>query len=226
MSEVVYTLTELRNTPTYSSGAADPTYDAVSAAHQNAKNDMITNNALIRGTQKSHRIEFENAKKKIRKAATTPAAPAATTPASTGNPAAPSTTQARQGVGGPAAPPKTAPLRDNIFSGVKSASAYLHISENQALQWPSAEDRASLTERISVSALRAGMVLPTLHFGICDTSGTGRLLYSDSRTSGQFNAPIDDIQEPGMRARTPTVPQDQGAHRSILRQSCEHSMSH
>ena len=48
---------------------------------------------------------------------------------------------------------------------MKIASAYLHISENQTLQWPSAEDRVSLIERISVSALRAGMVLPTLQFG-------------------------------------------------------------
>ena len=53
--------------------------------------------------------------------------------------------------------------RDSIFSGVKIASAYLQ--EYHALKWPSNDDRTSLMERISVSALRAGMVLPVLQFG-------------------------------------------------------------
>ncbi len=47
---------------------------------------------------------------------------------------------------------------------MKIASAYTYIPEHQALQWPSDEDRASLMERISVSALRAGMVIPVLQF--------------------------------------------------------------
>jgi len=88
--------TELWNTPTDSSGAADPTsYDAVSAAYQNARNDMLTNDVLIRGTLlESHRAGFEN-EKKIVKAATTPATLG-------GNPATPSTPSAPGGVGGQA----------------------------------------------------------------------------------------------------------------------------
>ena len=39
IKEVVRTLTELNNTATNSSGAADPAYDALAAAHQNAKRD-------------------------------------------------------------------------------------------------------------------------------------------------------------------------------------------
>ena len=42
---------------------------------------------------------------------------------------------------------------------MKIASAYLYIG------WPSAEDRASHTERISVIALHAEMELPILQFG-------------------------------------------------------------
>lgn len=68
--EVVRMLTELRKTPTNSSGTADSTYDAASAAYQNAKNNMITNDALIRGTLESNRAEFDNANK-LHKAATT-----------------------------------------------------------------------------------------------------------------------------------------------------------
>ena len=55
---------------------------------------------------------------------------------------------------------------DNIFSGVKIASAYLYLQEHHALKWPSNDDRASLMGAlISVSALRAGMVLAVLQFG-------------------------------------------------------------
>ena len=60
---------------TNSSGAADPTYDALAAAHQNAKTEMSTNAALIRGTLESHRAELENAVK-IRHAAMNPTTPA------------------------------------------------------------------------------------------------------------------------------------------------------
>ena len=82
---------------------------------------MLTNDVLIRGTLESHRAGFKN-EKKIVKAATTPATTA-------GNPATPRTPSAPGGVGGQATPPTTAPLRDNIFSGVKIASAYLYISD-------------------------------------------------------------------------------------------------
>jgi hypothetical protein len=47
---------------------------------------------------------------------------------------------------------------------VKIASAYTNNPEHQALQWHSDDDRASLMKRISVSALRAGIVIPVLQF--------------------------------------------------------------
>ena len=75
VKEVVRTLTELNNTATNSSGAADPAYDALNATHQHAKNEMGTNDALIRGTLESHRAELENAVK-IRHAAMNPTTPA------------------------------------------------------------------------------------------------------------------------------------------------------
>jgi hypothetical protein len=43
--EVVRTLRELNDTATNSSGAPDPTYNARAAAHQQAKNEMSTNDA-------------------------------------------------------------------------------------------------------------------------------------------------------------------------------------
>ena len=195
--------------PTNSSAAPDPTYDAASAAYKNAKNDMITNDALIRGTLESHHAKFDNAKK-LHKAATTPAPP--------GNPVAPGSSRAAPGhrsapgeAGGPATPPTTHPLRNNIFSGVKIASTYLHKSENHALRWPSAEDRASHMERISASALRAGMVLPTLQFEafatlVVEPDANYYVVIAEEHPDNSMHAPIDGIQEPGMCACTPTVP--------------------
>ena len=187
MKEVVRTLAELNNTATNSSGAADPVYDALNTAHQHAKNEMSTNDALIRGTLESHRAELENTVK-MRHAAmnsTTPAPAEEPVPfAPQGVPPTPS------GGGGPTPTPVTPPLRDNIFSGVKIASAYTYISEHKALQWPSAEDRANLMERTSVSALRAGMAPVWGPRSICHPRRAGRVLRGDSRTSGQLYAPI------------------------------------
>ena len=81
----------LRNASTNSSGAADPTYDALTEAHQQAKDDSFENDALIRGTLESYRMEPDNVDG-TRKTATTPPARAATTPA-----ALPSHTKATQG---------------------------------------------------------------------------------------------------------------------------------
>ena len=47
IKEVVRTLRELNDTAANSSGAPDPTYNARAAAHQQAKNEMSTNHALI-----------------------------------------------------------------------------------------------------------------------------------------------------------------------------------
>ena len=87
-----------------------------------------------------------------------------------------------------------------------------HIGNKHALQWPSTEDRASLMERISVSTLRAGMVLPLLQIGdgsrdiCCDISGTG-----------QSHTPIDNsIKEPDMRTSTPTVLKACSAPNSVV----------
>ena len=154
MQEVVRTLRELNDTATNSSGAPDPTYNAHAAAHQQAKNEMSTNDALIRGTLESYRAEPGAPP-------STPSAAAASGPAIFPQPAAPTTPS---GGGGPTPPLITHPLRDNIFSGVKIACAYTYIPEHKALHWPSDEDRASLLERTSVSALRAGMVIPVLQF--------------------------------------------------------------
>ena len=57
IQEVVRTLRELNDTATNSSGAPDPTYTARAAAHQQAKIEMSTNDALIRGTLESYRAE-------------------------------------------------------------------------------------------------------------------------------------------------------------------------
>ena len=115
------------------------------------------------------------------------------------------------GGGGPTLTPVTPPLRDNIFSGVKIASAYTYISEHKALPWPSAEDRANFMERTFVSALRVEMVLPVLQFGgleafAIDPRRAGRVLPGDSRTSGQLYAPIARVQKPGVHARPPSMP--------------------
>ena len=55
---------------------------------------------------------------------------------------------------------------------MKIACAYTYIPEHKALHWPSEEDRASLMERTSVSALRAGMVIPVLQFGGIESFAT------------------------------------------------------
>ena len=57
IKEVVRTLRELNDTATNSSGAPDPTYNERAAAHQQANNEMSTNDALIRGTLESYRAE-------------------------------------------------------------------------------------------------------------------------------------------------------------------------
>ena len=162
IKEVVRTYNVLRNASTNSFGAADPTYDALTAAHQD---DRFANDALIRGTLKSHRAELDNMEE-TRKAATTPPARAATTPTQLTNPFATAGHSVAQSVLSPQGftTPPTTP-RDNIFSGVKITSAYLYLLEHNALKWPSNDDRASLMEHISVSALRAGMVLPVLQLG-------------------------------------------------------------
>ena len=112
---------------TNSSGAADPTYDALAAAHQNAKTEMSTNAALIRGTLESHRAELENAVK-IRHAATNPM------PIAPAGDASQDALPPSSGGGGPTPTPVKPTLRDNIFSGVTIASAYTYIPEHQALQ--------------------------------------------------------------------------------------------
>ena len=155
IQEVVRTLRELNETATNSSGAPDPTYDARAAAHQRAKDELATNDALIRGTLESYRSE--------------PGGPPSLPPAAASGPAIypiPAAPTPPSASGGPTPPPSLiAPLlRDNIFSGVKIACAYTYIPEHKALHWPSDEDRASLLERTSVSALRAGMVIPVLQF--------------------------------------------------------------
>ena len=154
IQEVVRTLRELNDTATNSSGAPDPTYTARAAAHQQAKTEMGINDALIRGTLESYRADAGGPP-------STHSAAAAGGPAIIPQPTAPTTPS---GSGGPAPPLITPPLRDNIFSGVKIACAYTYIPEHKALHWPSDEDRASLLERTSVSALRAGMVIPVLQF--------------------------------------------------------------
>ena len=161
IKEVVRTLTELNSTATNSSGAPDPAYAAVAAAHQYAKNEMSTNDALIRGTLESHRAELDNAVK-IHHATTNPMPPVTASGPAMGAPQGVPPTLS--GGGGTPPSPTTPPLRDNIFSGVKIASAYTYIPEHKALQWPSADDRASLLERTLVSALRTGTVLPVLQF--------------------------------------------------------------
>jgi hypothetical protein len=162
IQEVVRTLRELNNKATNSSGAPDPAYNACAAAHQHAKNEMSTNDALIRGTLESYRSE--------------PRAPPPTPPAAASGPGifppqeVPPTPSRG---GGPTPPPVTHPLRDNIFSGVKIACTYTYIPEHKALHWPSDEDRASLMERTSVSVLRrAGMVIPVLQFGGIESLAT------------------------------------------------------
>ena len=154
IQEVVKTLRELNDTATNSSGAPDPTYNARAAAHQQAKNEMNTHDALIRGTLESFRAEPGGPPSNH-------SAAAANGPVTLPQPTAPTTPNSG---GGPTPPLITPPLRDNIFSGVKIACAYTYIPEHKALHWPSDEDRASLLERTSVSALRAGMVIPVLQF--------------------------------------------------------------
>ena len=134
---------------------------------------MFTNDALIRETLESHRAELENKRKEDPKSSDESDRTCSNDSRSTCQPIRTgrtlrSTRHARpiRGWVGDRQPlQQKPPLRDNIFSGVKIASAYLYIPEHHALQWPSAEDRASLMERISVSALRAGVVIPVLQFG-------------------------------------------------------------
>ena len=57
IQEVVRTLRELNDTATNSSGAPDPTYNARAEAHQQAKTELSTNDALIRGTLESYLAE-------------------------------------------------------------------------------------------------------------------------------------------------------------------------
>ena len=71
IEEVIRTYNALRNAATNSSDAADSTYDALKVAHQQAKDDRLANDALIRGILASHRAEPDNFKD-TRKAATTP----------------------------------------------------------------------------------------------------------------------------------------------------------
>jgi hypothetical protein len=57
IDEVIRTYNVLRNAASNSSGAADPIYDALKAAHQQAQDDRLANDALIRGTLESHLAE-------------------------------------------------------------------------------------------------------------------------------------------------------------------------
>ena len=61
--------------------------------------------------------------------------------------------------GGPAAIPQ-----DNIFSGIKIASAYATLPEYLALKWPDNDERSNLMAHTAVHSLRMGFVLPVLHF--------------------------------------------------------------
>ena len=63
IDEVIRTYNVLQQTATNSSGAVDPTYDALKTAHQHAKDDRFANDALIRGTLESHRAEPGKVKK-------------------------------------------------------------------------------------------------------------------------------------------------------------------
>ena len=177
----------LQNAATNSSGAADPIYDALKAAHQQAQDDRLANYALIRGILESHLAEPDNFKDTRKAAPTTPPTSAAT---QAGHPDPPITPSPP----GFATPPVTP--RDHIFSGVKIASAYLYLLEYHALKWPSNDDRASLMERISIRALRASMVLPVLlcrSRGLCHTCRARRLLRGNGGTPGQLHAPVDGI---------------------------------
>ena len=134
IEEVIRTYNVLRKAETKSSRAADPTYEALKAAHQQAKDDRLANDALIRGTLESHRTEPDNFKD-TRKAATPPPARAVT---QDGHPDPPITPRPPGFITPPVTP------RDNIFSCVKIASAYLYIPEHHALKWPSNDDRSNL----------------------------------------------------------------------------------
>ena len=190
IEEVIRTYNALRNVATNSSEAADPTYEVLKAAHQQANDDRLANDALIRGTLESHRAAPDNFKD-TRKAATSPPTRAATQAGHPNPPITPSPP-------GFTTPPVTPP-RDNIFNDVKLASAYLYLPEHHhALKWPSNDDRASFMERISVSTLRAGMVLPVLQFGgpergLCHTRRARRQLRGDGGTPIKLHAPVDGI---------------------------------
>ena len=134
IEEVIRTYNALRNAATNSSDAADSTYDALKVAHQQAKDDRLANDALIRGIFESHRAEPDNFKD-IRRAATTPPTRAATQAGNFDPPSPPSPP-------GFTTPPVTP--RDTIFSGVKIASAYLYyLQEHHALKWPCLQRRPS-----------------------------------------------------------------------------------
>ena len=134
VKEVVRTHNALRTASTNSSGAADPAYDAFTAAYQHAQEDMMANDALIRGTLESQRAGPENAGG-IPPTATTQTTNTATTPGPLANPSATAGHSAASSPPGFPLPPTPTPPRDNIFSSVKVASAYLYISENHALKW-------------------------------------------------------------------------------------------
>ena len=87
VKEVVRTHNALRTASTNSSGAADPAYDAFTAAYQHAQEDMMANDALIRGTLEPQRAGPENAGG-IPPTATNQTTNAATTPGPLANPSA------------------------------------------------------------------------------------------------------------------------------------------
>ena len=127
--------------------------------------------------------------------------------------------QARQPgrAGGPATPPTNNDNSSSPKQHFERREDYqrvsAHIGNKHALQWPSTEDRASLMERISVSTLRAGMVLPLLQIG----DGSRDICCDIISGTGQSHTPIDNsIKEPDMRTSTPTVLKACSAPNSVV----------
>jgi hypothetical protein len=134
-------------------------YEAVREAHRIAENDKATHDVLINGVLEAQQAQYD-ACRKSKSTAHVPQDPTLnnanaqpTTTAMITNP---------PGNTGPSNPP--AQPKDTIFSGIKIANAYQIIPEYNALKWPSTHERSLMMERVPVTTLRVGYVLPILNF--------------------------------------------------------------
>jgi len=158
MRRVVDTYSALRNTPT-SSSAMDERYNTAQEEYNQATNDHAANELVIATLIASVKTAWDAARD--RACDGLPEAPVGGPVPSGGALMTPEAVfaRARTQPSGPAGLPK-----DTIFSGTKIASAYGVIPEHRCLQWPDNNERSGLMARAQVNSLRAGFVLPILHF--------------------------------------------------------------